>query len=241
VEEETVKQRSALSAQHSAKEALGLRGMPSLRKSGGFLILFLFIISIVSFVHAATDDDDVNELQKKFSLIRDVKGTFSQTSYLKDLEKTETYSGSFYIKKPSGVMWEYKTPRDEKVIMNGTDTWIYRQSLRQAIKTRFSKEAYSQVPIALLNSLENLRADFDITVTENETLNLKPRHQMGFIREIVIKTSPGNFPVKTLKVFDIYGNVITIELANIKTNSGLDDSLFTFTAPQGVEVFDMNH
>jgi len=65
-------------------------------------------------------------------------------------------------------MWEYKAPRDEKVIVNGTDTWIYKKSQKQAVRTRFSKEAYSQVPIALLNNLENLRADFDITLL-NET------------------------------------------------------------------------
>jgi outer membrane lipoprotein carrier protein len=210
-----------------------------------FQIILLSLIltlnsSLLHVVHAASVDDIVNDLQKRLSGIHDLKGSFSQTSYLKDLEKTETYSGDFYIKKPSGVMWEYNPPRDEKVIINGTDTWIYRQALKQAIKTRFSREAYSQVPIALLNSLENLRADFYITVMENETLTLKPKHQMGFIREIGIKTSPKNFPVKTLTVFDMYGNVITIELANIKTNSGLADSLFTFTAPQGVEIFDMN-
>jgi len=231
MEEETVKQRSEKETQNS--KLLAYSALFT-------LLLFTCYVSFAAAVQAATADDIVSDLQKRFSEVHDVKGTFSQTSYLKDIEKTETYSGAFYIKKPSGVMWEYKTPRDERVIINGTDTWIYRQSLKQAIKTRFSREAYSQVPIALLNSLENLRADFDITVMEDETLNLKPKHQMGFIREIVIKTSPKNFPVKTLKVFDIYGNIITIELANIKTNSGLNDSLFTFTAPQGVEVFDMN-
>jgi len=42
-----------------------------------------------------------------------------------------------------------------------------------------------------------------------------------------------------LEIFDTYGNKITITLTGIKTNSGLDDSLFTFTAPPGVEVYDM--
>ncbi|RJQ52580.1 MAG: outer membrane lipoprotein carrier protein LolA [Nitrospiraceae bacterium] len=212
-----------------------------------FLILFILIfslftvhLSLVTGVHAATVDDTVNDLQKKFSGINDIKGAFTQTSYLKDLEKTETYAGTFYIRKPSGIMWEYKAPRDEKVIINGTDTWVYKKSQKQAIKTRFSKEAYSQAPIALLNSMENLRADFDISLMGQDSLKLRPKHQVGVIREMVIKTGAKNFPVKTLKVFDMYGNIITIELADTKTNSGLADSLFVFTAPPGVEVFDMS-
>jgi len=38
----------------------------------------------------------------------------------------------------------------------------------------------------------------------------------------------------------MYGNIITIELADIRTNTGIEDSLFTFTVPQGIEVFDMS-
>jgi outer membrane lipoprotein carrier protein len=254
VEEETVKQRSAFSVQRSAKETPGLRRVSPLWKrgagvqllrsiamgSGVFLILFVFIFLLAASVHAAPVDDLVSDLQKKLSEIHDLKGAFSQTSYLKDLGKTETYSGAFYIKKPSGVMWEYKTPRDEKVIITGKDTWIYKKSQKQAIKTKFSKEAYNQVPIALLNGLENLRDDFEVSLLAQNTLGLKPKHSIGFVQGIILKVGSMNFPVEQLTIFDTYGNVITIELSHLKINSGLDDSLFTFTPPQGVEVFDMN-
>ncbi|MBI5409045.1 MAG: outer membrane lipoprotein chaperone LolA [Nitrospirae bacterium] len=202
--------------------------------------MFIVHYSLFTVAHSATVDDVVNDLEKRFAEIKDVKGSFSQTSYLKDLEREEKYSGAFFIKKPSQMMWEYAAPRDEKVIINGTDTWIYKKSQKQAIKTRFSKETYSQVPIALLNSLENLRTDFDITLSEKDSLELKPKHQIGFIKEIILKTSSKKFPVKTLKVLDTYGNKITLELKDVETNTKPDDSLFIFTAPQGIEVYDMS-
>jgi len=197
-------------------------------------------LSLVTVLHAATLDDVVNDLRTRLSGIQSVKGTFSQTSYLKDLEREEKYSGAFFIKKPSQLMWEYKTPRDEKVIINGTETWVYKKSEKQAIKTGFSKEAYSQVPIALLNSLENIRTDFDIALAEKDVLRLRPKHRLGFIQEIILKAGAKGFPVKTLKVFDMYGNIITIELAGVEVNPKLDDALFQFAPPPGVEVFDMN-
>jgi outer membrane lipoprotein carrier protein len=249
MEKEAVKQKSEVRGQKSEVNYFA-SVKQSCRHSGprsGIHIIFLLGIlfwipafaGMTCSAFALSVDDMIDDIQKKFAGIHDMKGAFSQTSYLKDLEKTETYAGAFYIKKPSGIMWEYKAPRDEKVIINGTDTWIYKKSQKQAVKTRFSKEAYSQVPIALLNDLENLRADFDITLMEQDTLNLKPKHQMGFIREIILKTNSKNFPVKMLEIFDAYGNKITIALTGIKTNSGLDDSLFTFTPPPGVEVYDM--
>ena len=190
--------------------------------------------------YASTAGDVVSDIQKKFSAIKDVKGTFSQTSYLKDLEKTEKYSGTFYIKKPYAIMWEYKSPRDEKVFVNNTVTWIYKKAQNQAIKTRFSKETYSQVPIALLSSLDDLSTNFDISNADQDHLNLKPKKQMGTIREIIVETNPGSFPVKSLTAIDQYGNIIMIELRDIKINSGLEDSLFIFNPPPGVEVFDMS-
>ncbi|MBI5055260.1 MAG: outer membrane lipoprotein chaperone LolA [Nitrospirae bacterium] len=208
-----------------------------------FVTVFLLVTcysSLVTVVHAATADEIVQGMQKRFAEIRDVKGSFSQTSYLKDLERTETYSGTFFIKKPSQLMWEYKTPRDEKVIISGTETWIYKKAQKQAIKTKFSKEAYSQVPIALLNSIENLSADFDARPMEKDMLDLVPKHRIGFIKEIHLKPDSKNFPIKTLKVFDTYGNIITIELKEVRTNTKLDDALFMFTPPQGVEVYDMS-
>ncbi len=48
----------------------------------------------------------VNEIQNKLSKINDITGRFSQTSYIKDLEQTQKYSGSFFIKKPFQMMWE---------------------------------------------------------------------------------------------------------------------------------------
>jgi len=231
-EEAIMKKLSGDSSQQSAKKFVAL-----------LLFTFLLVTCFLSFVnviHAATADDVVSDLQQKFSAIKDMKGTFSQTSYLKDLEKTEKYSGTFYIKKPYAIMWEYKSPRDEKVFVNNTVTWIYKKAQKQAIKTRFSKETYSQVPIALLSSLDDLSTNFDISHAEQGHLNLKPKKKMGTIREIIVETSPGSFPVKSLTAIDQYGNIIMLELGDIKINSGLEDSLFIFNPPPGVEVFDMS-
>jgi outer membrane lipoprotein carrier protein len=183
---------------------------------------------------------EVKEIQKKFSAIHDIKGTFVQKSYIKDLEETQEYSGTFFIKKPSHMMWEYAAPRDEKVIINDMDTWIYKKSQNQVIKTKFTKEAYSQVPIALLASLDNVDADFDITRTGEHSLQLVPKQKIGFIKTLVIETTEADMPIKMFTIFDTYGNIIMIELHKVQINPGLDSSIFAFTVPPGAEVFDMS-
>lgn len=137
-------------------------------------------------------------------------------------------------------MWEYEKPRDEKVIINGTVTWIYKKSENQAIKTTFSKEAYSQVPIALLGSMEKIGDDFEITMPQENALQLKPKRKIGFIKRLVFEISQEAFPVEMFTIFDTYGNIIMIELKDVKINPQLDDSFFAFEPPAGAEVYDMS-
>jgi len=223
------KQQSALSSQLSALKFISLAVM-----------LATLLLSLPSHASAAAVDDTVTALQKQFASIKDIKGKFLQKSYIKDIEETQEYSGVFFIKKPSKMMWEYAAPRDEKVVINDLNTWIYKKSRNQVIKSKFTKETYSQVPIALLASLENIRDDFDITMPEKNALQLVPKRKIGFIRTVVLELASGDMPVKMFTIFDTYGNIIMIELKTVQTNPGLSDTIFNFQVPPGAEVYDMS-
>lgn len=190
--------------------------------------------------HASTVDEVVERIEKTYSEIKDVKGRFSQTSYIKDLEKTEKYEGEFFIKKPSSMRWNFSKPRDEEVIIKENDIWIYKKSEKQALKSAFSKDAYNHVPIALLNSFGDLKNNFDIKLIKDDTLELTPKRRTGFISKLLLEINSTDFPVKTFSVFDVYGNKIDIMIKNVAINFGLEDSIFIFKLQPGIEVFDLN-
>jgi outer membrane lipoprotein carrier protein len=243
------KQQSAVSSQQSAKKTALLTKLQA-------ALLFIFTIILVIFsyfplpiahylspvasVAAASLDETVARVETTFAGINDIQGSFAQTSYIKDIEETQKYAGTFFVKKPAFMMWEYEKPRDEKIIIRDTDTWIYKKAENQVIKTKFSREAFSQVPIAMLGSFDHLRDDFNVSMPDENALQLMPKQKMGFIKTIVMEVSPDDFPVKMFTIIDTYGNIIMIELTSVKPNPGLDDSLFTFTPPPGAEVYDMS-
>ncbi|MEK7238077.1 MAG: outer membrane lipoprotein chaperone LolA [Nitrospirota bacterium] len=201
-------------------------------------IILFFLLSTVSY--ASTLDEVVGRIEKTYSEIKDVKGRFSQTSYIKDLEKTEKYEGEFFIKKPSSMRWNFSKPRDEEIIIKENDIWIYKKSEKQALKSAFSKDAYNHVPIALLNNFGDLKNNFDIKLIKDDTLELTPKRKTGFINKLLLGVNSTDFPVKTFSVFDVYGNKINITIKDVKINSGLEDSIFIFKLQPGVEVFDLN-
>ena len=164
----------------------------------GLLIIFLFLTSHllpitynplpVSLASASeTADDAVNRIQKEFELIRDISGRFAQKSYIKDLEQTHEFNGAFFLKKPGNMMWEYENPRDEKVVIRNKETFIYKKSQNQVMRTKFSEESYSQVPIAMLESFDNIRNDFEITMPEKNALQLIPRKKIGHVKTVILE------------------------------------------------------
>ncbi len=238
-----MKQRhSAFSIQRSEKT------FAPLRLSLVFLVFSLLTSHFLLLTAASAADGKpqdrltviVEGIQKKLAGIKDIQGNFTQNSYIKDLDQKQKYTGTFFIMKPAKVMWEYSSPRDEKILIRKTATQIYKKSQNQLIKMKFSKEAYSQVPIALLESLENIWKDFDASLTDTNTLQLIPKQKRGSIKTIVLETASNDFPLKMFTIFDVYGNIVMIELDNLKINSGLDDSLFVIKTPPNVEVFDMS-
>ena len=198
------------------------------------------LLSIVSTSHASTVDEVVGRIQKIYGEIKEVQGKFSQTSYIKDLDKIERYEGEFFMKKPSSMRWNFSKPRDEEVIIKENDIWIYKKSEKQALKSAFNKDAYNHVPIALLNNFGDLKNNFDIKLIKDDTLELTPKRRMGFINKLLIEVNSTDFPVKTFSVFDVYGNKINITIKDVKINSGLEDSIFIFKLQPGIEVFDLN-
>jgi outer membrane lipoprotein carrier protein len=179
-------------------------------------------------------------MQEEFESIKDLSGKFEQKSYIKDLEQTQEFKGFFFLKKPARMMWEYEDPRDEKVVINDKDTFIFKKSQNQVIRTKFSEESYSQVPIAMLESFDNIRNDFNISMPEKNALKLIPKQKIGHIKSVIMETSSQGFPIQMFTILDTYGNIIMIELKDIKTNPGLKDELFNFQIPPGAEVFDMS-
>ncbi len=230
------------------KQRQSHRGTKAQRSLFLFILVFSLLLTPYSLLTVASAEDNksqdrlseiVDGIQKKLVGIRDIKGTFIQNSYIKDLDQKQKYTGKFFIKKPSRVMWEYSSPRDEKVLIRDTDTQIYKKSQNQLIKMKFSKDNYNQVPLAMLESLENIWKDFDVSLTQGNALQLIPKRKTGSIKTIILETASDDFPLKMFTIFDIYDNIIMIELDKLETNSGLDDSLFILKTPPDVEVFDM--
>jgi outer membrane lipoprotein carrier protein len=202
------------------------------------ILLFFFAASCILFPlssFAFSIDDEITKIQKFYENTKDIRGSFIQKSYIKDLKRTDTYKGQFFIKSAK-MKLEYKGEKPQSVYINGSEIIIYQKNQKQAFKGRFDRATYGQTPIALLNGFADIKNDFDVAAKNNKLL-LKPKKTMGNISTIELSTSDSEFPIESMTIIDRVSNRIDIHLKDVKVNTGFKDSVFEFKPPEGVTIF----
>jgi outer membrane lipoprotein carrier protein len=180
--------------------------------------------------------EDIEMIQKAYEHIEDISGGFVQKSYIKDLGKTETFNGQFFIKRPMKMKWSYEGDNPQDVVINDDEIIIYQKKEKQAFRGKFDRDTYGQAPIALLNGFGKIREEFSAS-EKNGKLLLKPKKPMGGVISVEIELSGGKFPIKSFVVNDSYSNKIEMTLKDVRINAGLEDKLFKLALPKGVSVF----
>ena len=67
-------------------------------------------------------------------------------------------------------------------------------------------------------------------------LDLTPKNPTPLLTRLVLAVDPKDYIVRQAIVYDQFQNTVTMNFTKVTTNSGLSDSLFTFTPPPGAAV-----
>lgn len=185
------------------------------------LLLILFANPILA------QDSTLSKLNEAYKNINDASGSFIQTSYIKDLDKTQKFKGRFFIKTDK-IRWQYEREFPQVIYLNKGTLTLYDKTRKQAIQNSFSEEKYGQLPIALLSRMADIEKDFEITEKSENSLMLIPKTKMGNIKKIEITIQDEDFPIKSLKVTDTSANTIRIDFYSVTINKNLKDSIFQF-------------
>ena len=197
--------------------------------------LFAALFMVMSFASCPAQEDQVTKIQNAYENIKDIRGSFVQKSSIKDLRRTDTYHGKFFIKPPK-MKWEYTGEKPHVIYIKADEILIYQKKENQVIKAKFDRGTYGQAPIALLAGLGDIRQEFVVVSDSSDRLVIKPRKPMGNIDHIEVTPSDNAFPIKALIIVDSLSNRIEITLKDVKTNTGLKNSLFNFTPPKDATV-----
>ena len=174
------------------------------------------------------------------SFIQDVEtfqADFEQTLYDADSEPLQSSLGSVQLKRPGRFVWTYTEPEEQQIIADGKRIWMYDKELEQ-VTVNDIDDRVAGTPLALLMRASPLEGAFDIhELGEADDINwleLTPKSESSDFEQIFIGLNSTGLAAMELR--DNFGQATQIVFSNFESGIVLDDELFEFTAPEGVDV-----
>jgi outer membrane lipoprotein carrier protein len=211
------------------------------------LNVILFFASGTSFGESVPLDELIAKAQERYEKTQDIKAQFIQEVTIKSVNKTEREEGVVYVKNPRRMLWVYSKPKAKKLIINPRKAWLYIPEDHAAYVQDTENIYKSRLAVKFLSGIGKLSEDFHVDFSKpdnvdrngNYLLTLIPKVSDTGVDKLYITIDKENFQIIQCSFADLYGNVTRIKLSDIRINNNLDDKLFSFKPPTGVEVFNM--
>jgi outer membrane lipoprotein carrier protein len=184
----------------------------------------------------------IDGVERSFARMSDYTSDFIQIS--KDLlNRKQEAAGHLYLKRPRMARWEYTSPEEQYFVSDGKMVYFYvpadKQVNREAVKDTFD----DRMPLMFLLGRSNLRNEFTGFVllpdkpflAGTKVVRMIPKRKTD-LKDLVMEVDPQNFQIRRLIMDHMDGAHTEFVFTNIRTNTGLDASKFSFKVPPGVKV-----
>lgn len=183
--------------------------------------------------------DPLAPLNSFFGKLRTMESDFDQQVLDQRQRVTQSMRGTFVLARPGRFRWDYSKPFEQHIVADGKKLWIYDVDLAQVTVKR-QAEGLGSTPAQLLSSQAPLSGQFQIQyVGEQENLrlyDLKPKAKdSGFER---VRLGLDKRGLRMMELKDSFGQTTLLRFQNPEFNGGIDDALFEFEPPDGVDVID---
>jgi outer membrane lipoprotein carrier protein len=189
-------------------------------------------------------DEVVSRIESTYGRIQDLRADFSQVSHNKSLGQDIKAEGTVLLKRGGKMRWDYSAPSPQQIVSDGTFLWVYTPELNQVNKGEAPK-ALAGPAGSFLAGLGKIRQEFTVRFLDpasrtdasgRPVLDLTPKSPTPFLSRLVLTVDPKDHVVRQAVIHDQLQNTVTMTFTKVAINSGLADSLFTFTPPQGAAV-----
>jgi outer membrane lipoprotein carrier protein len=170
---------------------------------------------------------------------------FLQESTIKAMEITDFASGMVYIRHPGMMRWEYNEPDKQIIITDGFKLWIYRPDDNQVMTGAAPVFFRDGKGASFLSDIKLIRQKFQISLSSSEgdlfyELKLVPVEKTMDVADIRLSVSKITFTIIRVITKNLYGDETRIEFMNSEFNQDLNDALFSFDIPEGVDVLKLD-
>jgi outer membrane lipoprotein carrier protein len=211
-----------------------------------FAILIFFLWSTSLWGQAANVRETAHQVDEHYNRLKTFKAAFTEIYRGDGISRTE--SGTLWLKKPGRMRWEYHVPREKLFLINSQSAYFYVAGDPQAKKTPVKNLDDIRSPLRYLlgktklgKELEGLSLAPDLTpiVPGDIVMRGVPKVIKDRVSEVVMEISPQH-QIRRILIHGADSTTTDFRFSQIEEDVPVQDSLFRFTPPPGVQTLEDN-
>ena len=191
---------------------------------------------------AGAQADAVGEARRLEEALNGVRGliaSFTQTVESPGLPRPQIEKGTVYLLRPGRMRFQYDTPKGKLAISDGRKTYLYLPEERQVLVAPLDPRSPAS-GVSILMQRIDLVSTFAVSWGPGpergpRPLMLSPRAPQPEYEYLLLTTGPDRL-VRSLTIVEPLGSRVTYRLDRVRQVDTLDDELFEFSPPAGIEV-----
>jgi outer membrane lipoprotein carrier protein len=201
------------------------------------LLIVVFWTLLATYAMANDSGPARSELEHFTSDLTSFQADFTQTVKSQDGRVQDQTHGQVWLQNPDKLRWVYAGEFPEIIVADGSNIWVYDESLEQVTVKPQSDDAANS-PLMLLADASRLDEQF--TVTESGDfdgmflLELKSLDAESEFERILLGLDTAGIRMMTME--DAFGQRTEIQFTNSLKNAPADSQLFTFEPPEGADL-----
>ena len=207
-----------------------------------FLALFTLLILPGTLFAETSEQKALDAIQLQYETVSTFEADFTQRSYVKMMNQTQSVKGTVKIKKPGKMKWVYGAPDTQTLISDGKTLWLYVPEEEQATKVPVESIYSSNTPALFLAGKGKLTRSFNVESVSEENKNilvtLVPKDEDQSLARLALYADKKNYQITGSTVYDKLGNKTEIRFSRIRINREIPEEQFQLKTPPGVEILD---
>ena len=207
--------------------------MGSLSRSLRFLLAVCSILTSPVLVA----DSALDTVDAFFKGLHSMEADFHQQVFTSEGRLQQESNGHVWILRPGRFRWNYLTPYKQQLVADGRHLWSYDEDLAQ-VSVQPMEKVFSVTPAMLLSGNEPLEKVFRMQEQpagegEQQVL-LTPKSDDSSVIEVHLFFVNGQ--LSRIEARDTFGNTTTFTFSRLVRNGPVDETIFNFVPPPGVDV-----
>ena len=202
------------------------------------LLLTGFIVLAMPAALAEPDDSAAALLAKQLSTMDSLRAHFQQQ--IKDHRGTllQQASGTVSVKRPRRLHWRTEQPYQHLVVTDGITLWLYDIDLEQVSRQAFSADLDKAPALLLSGDIEQISKQYTVAVAAQSagelSFTLTPLTADSLFKKLTVDFSEQRLAAMSLH--DSFDQITQFTFSKVQLNPDVDEQLFQFTPPAGIDV-----